>query len=208
MEIELYSDDERRRVRLDADVTSSADGLVIVDGEGREHHFGCGAWDPQGRFRYVATYADEGREPPYSHDEVIEALERGWRVADTPRFGPRLSPLVRVALEGLAQRASKHKGFIGAPERTLAIRYLRALLNEAGQAFDPEEVEVWAATHGWAAKGAKDLGKLAEGVLEGRQFRDWDRRAIGENPEQERQMVEYWRAKLEERDGQESDASA
>lgn len=93
----------------------------------------------------------------------------------------------------MADTANKVNGFVGY-EKELAVLFLRALWDEAQEGFDPAEVEVWAATHGWGLKQAKDLRELADGVRHGTRFRGIYGRAITQDRERERAMVEHWRA--------------
>jgi endonuclease IV len=64
-----------------------------------------------------------------------------------------------------------HNGFYGEPEKRWAVDALRALWEEAHERYDPQEIYVWAATHGWAMKDAKRLHEIAEGVREGKTIR-------------------------------------
>lgn len=180
-------------VPLPIEVPLAATRLVLADADGREHHFGCGQWDTNGNFVHVATYTSAGREKLYWFDDILDAMKRGWRVLDEPQFGPRLPPLVVVALEDMARDANLVNGFIGY-EKELAVRILRALWNEAREPLDAVEIETWAATHGWSLKQTEDLGELVEGVREGRHFRaTGGGNAIARDPEREQKMVEGWR---------------
>jgi hypothetical protein len=57
MEITVASDDGRESMRLEVDVASEAEGLVLVDEVANEYHFGCGMWVKRGTFLHVATYS-------------------------------------------------------------------------------------------------------------------------------------------------------
>lgn len=125
-------------------------------------------------------------------------MRHGWRVIDEPQLGPRLSPLVAVALADMAETANKVNGFIGY-EKDLAVRVLRALWSEAREPLDVDEIETWAATNGWSLKQTKDLRELVEGVREGRRFRSTGGgRAITEDKGREQKMVAWWREQLED----------
>jgi hypothetical protein len=198
-----FREDGRDSVTVDVDVLPQAEGFVLADADGREHHFGCGQWSRGGEFVYVATYGADGREKIYWWRDILDALGEGWSVVEEPQLGPRLSPLVQVALDDMADTANKVNGFTGY-EKDLAVVVLRALWDEAQEGFDPVEVEVWAATHGWGLKQAKDLRELADGVRHGTRFRGVYGRAISRDRERERAMVEHWRTQLEERDDHEA----
>lgn len=47
-------------VSLPIKMPLTAARLVLSDAEGREHHFGCGQWDRNGEFVYLATYTSGG----------------------------------------------------------------------------------------------------------------------------------------------------
>jgi hypothetical protein len=186
-------------VRLPIEVPLTAARLVLADAQGREHHFGCGQWDHNGEFVYIATYTNAGREKIYSFDDVLDALKDGWQPIDDPQLGPRLSPLVVVALENMAERANKVNGFTG-NEKDVAVTILRALWDEAREPLDVDEIETWAATNGWSLKQTKDLRELVEGVCEGRRFRSTGGgHAIAHDRERERKMVAGWREELDRR---------
>jgi hypothetical protein len=65
---------------------------------------------------------------------------------------------------------------------------LRALWEEAHERYDPQEVYVWTATHGWAMKDAKRLQEIAEGVRQGKNFQGYDRRPISRDRERWRRI--------------------
>lgn len=194
MPITITDDDERQRVRLDLDVPRSTERLVLVDEDGKEYHFGCGMWMREGTFLHVATYSrEEGLHPYAFFFEVVDAIEEG-KIAQLPEpdLGPKLSPRTIAALVGLRQLCNLHNGFSGDPEKSWAVNTLRALWEGAGDRFNPQEVYVWAATHGWGIKHAKALQKLADGVREGKNFRDYAGRAITRDRGQWRRMIERW----------------
>lgn len=185
------------RLPIDVGVPVPDDRLVLKDADGREHHFGCGVWTSKGTFIYVATYGRAGREKIFWWEDILEPLSRGWEIVQEPALGPQLTPLAHAALASIEQSANKVNGFVTDYEKTLAVRVLRALWDEAREPLDPDEVEVWAATHGWAFKGAKTLREIAEGVRNGKQFRGAaGGRAIRRDREQEKRMVENWRDAL------------
>lgn len=107
-----------------------------------------------------------------------------------------LSPLVRVALVDMSRYCNKAKGFLLPPERNGAVFTLRALHLTAREPFDPRGVENWAAGEGWSAKYARDLGVIAERVIQGKNFLS-AHRGIRRDPEEEREAVERWRRQLD-----------
>jgi hypothetical protein len=192
--VTLTSNDERQQLALDLELNdATAKRLILVDADGREYHFGCGAWTPNGTFNHVATYTDEGREPYAWWSDVGDGFERGMALREEPQLGPRVSPLVQVALDHLAFLCNQNNGFYGEPEKRWAVDTLRALWEDAQEPLDPREIEVWAATHGWSVKHAKTLREIVEGVRYGKQFRGVGGRAIRRDREGERKMVARWR---------------
>jgi hypothetical protein len=199
MAVTITSEDERASAQLDVEVARNAKRLVIADAEGSEYHFGCGIWTANGTFIHVATYTAAGREPYAWWNDVLDGIERGWEIRSEPELGPLISPLTEVALASLARLCNFHNGFYGEPEKKWAVEHLRALWEEAQDPLDPDEVAVWAATHGWAPKHAKTLREIAEGVRHGKQFRGAGQRAIRRDLAREGKMVAHWREQLSER---------
>jgi hypothetical protein len=114
------------------------------------------------------------------------------RVIEHPALGPRLSPVVRVAMERLAEKCSQHKGFASPVEKTWAIEIL-TVLTENREAYEPHEIETWAATHGWDARSARRLAEFAAGVAEGKRFRGYGGRVIHIAPHRAERMIKDWR---------------
>lgn len=195
--VKITSEDGRESLLLDIDLPRDAKRLILVDADGHEYHFGCGVWTPNGTFIHVATYTAERREPYAWWSDVLDGIERGWRVRDEPELGPSVTPLVDVALTGLARLCNQVNGFYSEPEKKWAVEHLRALWEEAREPLDPDEVGVWAATHGWAPKHAKTLREITEGVRNGKRFMGVGR-AIQRDRDRERKMVEHWREQLPE----------
>jgi hypothetical protein len=92
-----------------------------------------------------------------------------------------------------------HKGFAFDPEREHAVQTFGAL-RRAGERFDPEEVWVWGATHGFRPKDADRLKDYARRAIEGGGTRTVSGHAIRVDPAQADRMVEYWRGELEKRE--------
>lgn len=146
-------------------------------------------------YTWIASYSDKGREdwPGDVHDK----LTRGDYELVDPTRGPKLSGLVKVALEGVAEFAA-HKGFAFDPERERAVRAFLAL-RRAGEDYDPDEVYVWGATNGFRRpKDAKMFKEYAQRAIDGRATRTVNGYAIKLDPTQADRMVEYWRNKLNE----------
>jgi hypothetical protein len=194
MEVTVASSDEREPVRLEVDVPSGAEVLVLVDEAGNEYHFGCGMWVKRGTFLHVATYSStEGLQKYAFFWEVADAIAEGrmshkWQA----ELGPKLSSRTAAALTELRSLCNQHNGFSGEPEKRWAVETLRALWEGAHDRFDPREVYVWAATHGWAIKDAKRLQEIAEGVRDRKNFQGYDRRPIRRDHEKWRRMIEQW----------------
>lgn len=196
--VTITSEDGRESLRLDIDLPRNAERLVLVDADGCEYHFGCGGWTPNGTFIHVATYTADGREPYAWWSDVVDGIQRGWDVRDAPELGPRIKPLVDVALASLARLCNQVKGFSAEPEQKWAVERLRALWEEAREPLDPDEVGVWASTHGWGPKDAKKLREITEGVRSGRHFMGAGR-AIQRDRDRERAMIAHWREELSAR---------
>jgi hypothetical protein len=195
--ITLVSNDDREE--MDVQLVLPDEGarrLILADTEGWEYHFGRGPSMTKGTFMHAATYTEEGRRPYVWWSDVLDGFARGMSVRDEPELGPNLSPLTEVALKGLAETCSQHKGF-HLDEKVWAVRTLRVLWEDAHQPLDPAEIGVWAATHGWDVKHSNDLRAIVEGVRNGKSFRGYDGRAIPRDSEHARKMIAYWQAELE-----------
>jgi hypothetical protein len=192
--VTITSEDGRAEQTLDIDVPKDAERLVLVGADGWEYHFGSRTW--RDRFAHVATYTPaKGRERYVWWWQVMDGLEKEWEVREGPELGPRLDPLVERALRSLLDICNLNNGFVGPTEKQFAVEHLRAVWHEGGVGFRPDEVAVWAATHGWTIKDAKDLRGIAEGVREGTRFRSAGR-AIRRDPARERRMIAAWREEL------------
>jgi hypothetical protein len=203
MEVTIASSDERQSVRLEVDVPADAERLVLVDDDGNEYHFGSGMWVKRGTFLHVATYSpDDGLQKYAFFWELADAISEG-RVSHQPEpeLGPKLSRRAVIALKELRMLCNLHNGFYGEPEKRWAVDTLRALWEEAHERYDPQEVYVWAATHGWAMKDAKRLQEIAEGVRQGKNFQGYDRRPIPRDRERWRRMIEQWDKDIAEEEG-------
>lgn len=177
-------------------------GFVLRDGEGDEHHFGFREVEAgEAIYTYVASYRAGGRDASWPGGVHDELQERGFELAD-PMRGPNLAPLVEVALDELAEEATR-KGFAFDHERELAVRHLAALIR-AGETFDPEEVYVHAATSGYRPKDADSLREYARRALSGGGTRTVAGRAIHLDPAMGERMIAHWREKLKERDNEDS----
>jgi hypothetical protein len=200
VEVTVASDDERQRLRLKVDVAADAERLVLVDDAGNEYHFGCGMWVKRGTFLHIATYyPDEGLQKYAFFWEAADAINEGrMQHQPAPELGPKLSRLAVAALTDLRWLCNQHNGFYGEPEKRWAVEMLRALWEGAHDGFEPHEVYVWAATHGWAIKDAKRLREMADGVCDGKNFQGYDRRAIPRDREKYRRMIERWEQDIAE----------
>lgn len=172
-------------------------GFALRDGEGDEHHFGFPERTRDGAiFTFVASYTDSGRDaswPGGVHDKLVES---GFEMLDEPTRGPQLSPMVRLAMEGLADFAAR-KGFAFEDERAAAVQCFGAL-RIAGEDFNPDEVYVWGATHGYEPQDAKMLREYARRSIEGGGTRGVTGRALRVDRPRAERMVDAWLAKLAE----------
>lgn len=97
----------------------------------------------------------------------------------------------------MTRTVGTHKGFAFDYEKRRAVNTLRALHHEARVPLDPDAIKAYALTLGWREKDARQLAKIAEGVVEGRRFMGVGG-MIRRDPEVERRTVEMWRRDLEE----------
>jgi hypothetical protein len=110
------------------------------------------------------------------------------------------SPLTVAALDDLRERCDRRQGFHAGPDKKRAVETLRALHHEAAEPFDPAAIRMWAeADGGWSLPDARNLGRIARGVLLGRKFRGAYNRAILRDPTAEQAMVTGWRDTLGKR---------
>jgi hypothetical protein len=170
-------------------------GFALRDGADEEHHFG---FPERARsqvvFTFVASYNTSGRcdDPGVGvHDKLVE---RGYELVEAT-LGPRLNSLVTVALAGLAEFAAR-KGFAFDPERELAVRTLGAL-RRVRETFDPDEIWVWAATHGFRGRDAAKLKEYAQRAIDGAGTRTVNGYAIRLDPRQADLMIDGWRSERE-----------
>lgn len=153
--------------RLNREIAADADGFVLRDRRGHEHHFGGPDWTHEAiTFSYVSSYSPEGG-PEHDYNARDE-LEEGFDVAE-PTLGPNLTPLTRAAVDHVIEECA-HKGFAFPYEKEVAVHALQALA-EANEPFPPADLEVYGATHGFALDRAEALRDLAQRVIEGRSFR-------------------------------------
>jgi hypothetical protein len=139
---------------------------VLKDSSGDEHDFGLPE-DVAGRavYTWIASYSDEGREdwPGDVHDRLAGGK---YEIVD-PSLGSKLSKLVEVALEGVAEFASR-RGFAFDSERERAVRAFLTLRGE-GEEYDPNEVYVWGTTNGFRRPNdAKMLTEYAQRAIDGK----------------------------------------
>lgn len=123
-----------------------------------------------------ALYVIEGYD-----DDVI-----GWAVRtdavniaqpDVPPDLPDLAPEARKAVDFILCYGG-YKNFSGGTEKEQVVRSLRQMVS-AGHRPTPEALELYAVASGKAGhRGVQRLLTLYEGVLQGRQFRDYARRLI------------------------------
>jgi hypothetical protein len=107
------------------------------------------------------------------------------------------SPLTLVALVDLRRLCNQRKGFHAGVEKKLAVETLRALHHSAEEGFTPAAIRSWAEfAGGWSSVNARNLGRIAEGVLMGRQFRGAYNKQIIRDSAHEQAMVARWRQAL------------
>lgn len=99
------------------------------------------------------------------------------------------NPVVRRALEGLTSLVNIGTGLGHPSDRSAAIRTFR-ILKANGEQYDPDEVRAWAASHGWTAEDATELGEVASKVAAGKRLRA-DKMLRDD-------VIELWRAEASE----------
>lgn len=188
---------EQPSVDLDLEAYWDTHGFVLRDGGGDEHHFGLPDMTRSGvLFTWIASYTEDGRED-WAGDVHDRLTALGYELAE-PTRGPKLSPLVDVALEGLLEFAAR-KGFAFDEEREAAVRTFGALVR-ANEPFDVDEVYVYGATNGFRdPKNADRLREYAQRAISGKGTRTVNGRAIRVDGAQADKMIEYWRQKVAER---------
>jgi hypothetical protein len=108
-------------------------------------------------------------------------LATGAQLAD----GPRLDPVVRVALRELTARVNTND-LVNQEDVAAAVRTLE-VLRDGGNPVDPAVAEAWALTAGWSAFAAARLREFAEKVRVGRRFR------LKDSSGPRREDLERWR---------------
>ena len=107
----------------------------------------------------------------------IDAWKRAWNPTDL-RTGDRphtadpavTNPVVLAALESLTIRVNLSTGLGHPSDKAAAVQLFLALRN-GGERFDPDQVHAWAASHGWRAAHARQLGELARKIADRRTVR-------------------------------------
>jgi len=124
----------------------------------------------------------------------ITTWKRAWnpvdlRTGDTPNTAAATitNPVVLAALQSLTTRVNLSTG-LGHPSDKAAASQLFIALRNAGERFDPDQVHAWAASHGWRANHARQLGELAQKIADGR--------TVCSGPQQawRTDIVDLWRA--------------
>jgi hypothetical protein len=95
------------------------------------------------------------------------------------------NPVVERALETLTARVNLSSGLGHPSDKAAAVGAFR-ILRGGGEAYDVGEVDAWAANHGWGLHGARELVAIAQGVLDGRNYR------VGRHGWRE-DILEQWR---------------
>lgn len=102
------------------------------------------------------------------------------------------NPVVVEALKSLTSSVNLGTGLGHPSDHDAAVATFRAL-KEAGERFDAQEVQAWAAANGWQMRHAEELGVIAQKVLDGRRIKThmqpW-----------KSDIVEYWRERAQTKD--------
>ena len=78
-----------------------------------------------------------------------------------------MSPVVERALGVITDRTNLETGLTHPNDKNAAKELLR-MLHRDGETLPGDEIASWAANHGWKAKDAAELGKLAGRIGSGR----------------------------------------
>jgi hypothetical protein len=189
---------EREATEIPFEAFWDTHGFALVDGAGREHHFGLPEHSRDSVvFTWVATYTTDGRDDWAGH--AHEAVHQGdFELAD-PTLGPAVSPLVDVALEHVVDYCA-HKGFAFSPERETAVRTFAAL-HHASEPFDPAETYVYGAINGFTrVKDAEALRDYAQRAIDGRTSKSVTGKTIRLDNATAERMISHWRKTVAERE--------
>lgn len=96
--------------------------------------------------------------------------------------------VVVAALESLTTAVNLSTGLSHPSDRQAAVQMFR-LLRNAGEQFDPSEVQAWAVAHGWRPKHARELAELARAILDRKPLRGGRERWKDDIVEQWREMA-------------------
>lgn len=127
----------------------------------------------------------------------IDAWKAAWGPTDL-RSGQASAaatvddPVVVAALESLSATVNLSSGLGHPSDRDAAIDTFK-ILQGSGHLFQSAAVRAWAASHGWRAEDASELGELAQKVIEGRRLRGGGYL----RPE----VIEHWREEAAEGGG-------
>jgi uncharacterized protein (TIGR02391 family) len=95
------------------------------------------------------------------------------------------NPVVEAALRSLTVAVNLSTGLSQPSDRAAAVQAFR-LLREAGERFEPSEVQAWAVRNGWRPRHARELSEVVQAIV--------DRRSIrGGRPRWREDIVEHWR---------------
>lgn len=73
-------------------------------------------------------------------------------------------------MKSLTSRVNLGTGLAHPSGKPAAIWMFR-LLKQAGEAYDPNETQAWAASHHWRADHARELADIARKILDGRRVK-------------------------------------
>lgn len=161
------------RAGISAPVTCG--GAYVIDGSGREHHFGGARLKLVGHGRYlhteyVTSYRDAETEAEFDYGVCMGEIEAPASVSIRAAKGPLLSARAILALNGMARSCNQNNGVAQDFEKREIV--LTALaLQRAGHALPRSEVECWTATHGWSIDHAREIAALVDRAIRGTKFR-------------------------------------
>lgn len=89
------------------------------------------------------------------------------RIAPKPLID---NPVVEKALELLTDYVNLNNDLLTDHDRGPAVDLFKRL-RDAGERYDPSALRAWAVGHAWSPRGADELQRVAEAVLERRRIR-------------------------------------
>jgi len=95
------------------------------------------------------------------------------------------NPVVEAAMRSLTMAVNLSTGLSHPSDKEAAVQTFR-LLRDAGEGFQPSEVQAWAVRNGWRPRHARELAEVAQAIIDRRPIR-------GGRQRWRKDIVAYWR---------------